>query len=69
MQRPIANTKCNHRQGEFALRVKVALLERGLSISQLADQLGLARNTVSLAINRGLYEPTRRRIAEKLALK
>ncbi len=69
MQRATANTKNAKRQGDFTLRVKTELLERGLSVSDLARNLGLSRNTVSLAINRGLYEPTRDRIKTHLSLK
>ena len=69
MQRTTANTKRTAPQADFTLRVKVALLERGLSMSDLAHQLGLCRNTVSLAVNRGLYEPTRKRIAAKLQIR
>lgn len=68
MQRATANTLKRPRQEEFTLRVKTALLRRDLSVSDLARQLGLSRNTVSLAINRGLYEPTRKRIAQHLSL-
>lgn len=46
----------------------MALLQRGLSISDLARELSLSRNTVSLAVNRGLYAPTRERISQKLHL-
>lgn len=68
MQRATANTKRTAPQGDFALRVKMALLQRGLSISDLARELSLSRNTVSLAVNRGLYAPTRERISQKLHL-
>lgn len=56
-------------QADFALRVKMALLKRGLSMTQLAVRLGVSRNTVSLAVNRGLYEPTRQRIAKELSIR
>ena len=69
MQRTTANTKTVRRQGDFTLRVKTALLQRGLSVSDLARDLGLSRNTVSLAINRGLYEPTRDRIKNHLSIR
>ena len=68
MQRATASTLRRPRQAEFALRVKTALLRRDLSVSDLARKLGLSRNTVSLAINRGLYEPTRARIADYLSI-
>jgi len=63
-----ANAKSESPQGDFALRVKTELLRRGLSQTDLARTLELSRNTVSLAINRGLHEPTRRRIAEFLSI-
>lgn len=69
MQRSTANTPRAIPQVDFALRVKTALLRKGLSVTDLATELGLARNTVSLAINRGLYAPTRQRIASYLSLK
>lgn len=69
MQRTSANRKCTQPQADFALRVKVALLERGLSMTDLAKELGLCRNTVSLAVNRGLYQPTRDRIAKHLSVR
>ena len=39
-----------------------------LSVSDLARELGLNRNTVSLAINRGLFEPTRRAVSARLGI-
>jgi DNA-binding LacI/PurR family transcriptional regulator len=42
------------------------MLRLQLNVTQVARALGLNRNTVSLAINRGLYEPTRQRIANFL---
>jgi len=68
MQRTSANTKCTHSQADFALCVKMALLKSGKSMKRLAQELGLSRNTVSLAVNRGLYAPTRERIAEHLKI-
>lgn len=45
------------------------MLELGLSVTDLAAKLGVNRNTASQAINRGLFEPTRIRIAELLRIK
>ncbi len=45
-------------QGDFALSVKVALLKRRLTVTRLASELGLARNTVSIAINHPSMLPT-----------
>lgn len=69
MQRTTDNTMRTRPQADFALRVKMALLKRGLSMTQLAQRLGVSRNTVSLAVNRGLYEPTRQRIAKELSIR
>jgi transposase-like protein len=61
-----ANTQKNVPQAEFSLRAKTQMLRLQLNVTQVARALGLNRNTVSLAINRGLYEPTRQRIANFL---
>lgn len=45
-------------QHNFALRAKTRLLERGLTVTQLAGELGFARNTVSIAINHPSMLPT-----------
>lgn len=63
-----ANTKPRRTQADFSLRAKTRLLELNLSVSELARHLGLNRNTVSLAINRGLFEPTRKAIAAHLGI-
>jgi len=63
-----ANTTAKRKQADFTLRAKVRLMELGLSVSDLAREFGCNRNTVSLAINRGLFEPTRARIAERLGI-
>lgn len=64
-----ANPPSKSRQDEFALSVKTALLHKNQTISDLARDLGLNRNTVSLAINRGLYAPTRDAIAKHLGIR
>lgn len=63
-----ANSKPRRTQADFSLRAKTRLLELNLSVTDLAHQLGLNRNTVSLAINRGLFEPTRHAIAARLGI-
>lgn len=69
MQRATVNTKSASSPDDFSLRAKIAMLEMGLSVAGVARKLGVARNTASLAINRGLYEPTRLRIAKLLKIK
>lgn len=63
-----ANTARLRRQDPFAVLVKIKLIQMGWTITDLANALSLQRNTVSLAINRGLFQPTRIRIAEFLHL-
>lgn len=53
-----ANTYTKPPQGNFALKAKTALLERGLTVKALAEELGYARNTVSIAINHASMLPT-----------
>lgn len=45
-------------QLNFAIKAKTKLLERGLTVTQLAGELGFARNTVSIAINHPSMLPT-----------
>lgn len=63
-----ANTARKDPVEAFAVEVKIALIKKGWSMTTLARELGLKRNTVSLAVNRGLFLPTRCRIAAKLGL-
>lgn len=62
-----ANTSTPSAQDDFTLSVKVRLLELGWTVTQLAQELGYARNTVSMAINhptllRGVKQQIRRRL-------
>ncbi|MES2596397.1 MAG: hypothetical protein V4662_13715 [Verrucomicrobiota bacterium] len=53
----------------FKEAVKVALIQRGLSVTALAKELQLARNTVSMAINQELTLPSvKKLIREHLGL-
>lgn len=64
-----ANTVTKRAQGDFALMAKTRLLELRLTVTSLASELGLARNTVSIAINHPTMLPTvKRRIANHLHL-
>lgn len=64
-----ANTITNNAQGDFALAAKTALLRAGMTVTSLARSLGLARNTVSIAINHPTMLPrVKARIRKKLAL-
>lgn len=53
-------------QESFLTRAKVALLLKGMSVTDLAAAVGCARVTASECINHGLHEPTRLRIAAYL---
>lgn len=44
-------------QGNFAFDVRVALLQRGWSVTQLAAQIGKSRNNTSIAINHASMFP------------
>lgn len=50
-------------QEPFKTRAKVAMARREITVSEMARKLGCSRVTASQAINRGLHEPTRRKIA------
>lgn len=52
---------------KFRLAAKTRLLELDMNITQLASELGLARNTVSLAINHPTMLPgVKERICQHL---
>ena len=56
------------KQDKFTLRVKTELLHRKWTVTELATRLGLARNTVSIAINHPSMLPTvKARISTLLA--
>jgi len=63
-----ANTPANPAQDQFTIQAKIAMVKLGLNVTALARELGLNRNTVSLAINHKLYVPTRERIAARLGI-
>lgn len=63
-----ANSRRPKEQADFSKRVKIRLVELQLSVTDLAKELGLHRNTVSLAIHNDIYAPTRERIAQRLSL-
>lgn len=52
----------------FRIRAKVAMARRDLNVTELAKALGVSRVTCSQAINHGLHNPTRRRIAAFLGI-
>ena len=55
-------------QDLFSYRVKVALLERGMTVTALAKQLGRARETVSRAIHHGKFPRVQASIKKALSL-
>ena len=54
------------KQANFKVSAKTALVIRGLSIAELARQLGYSREAVSAAINRGRCRHVRRAVAAPL---
>ncbi|WP_397379688.1 hypothetical protein [Prosthecobacter sp.] len=63
-----AKSQTKHLQGNFTLWAKTRLLRKKLSVTKLASQLELARNTVSIAINHPTMMPAvQKRIREALA--
>lgn len=54
-------------QDKFRRRVKVWLIQRDLSVTNLAKQIGRRRDTVSQAINRGKFPRVVRQIEEAIA--
>lgn len=63
-----ATNKRRTSQGDFSKRVKKRLVELELSVTDVANAIGVNRNTVSRAIHHELFQPTRNRIAEFLNL-
>jgi len=56
-------------QADFALAVKLLLLQRGLTVTKLAKRLRVARNTASVAINHPTMLPSvKKRIRKELGL-
>lgn len=67
MPAPATNKK-DAEQEQFSKRVKKRLVELELTVTDLADQLGINRNTVSRAIHHKIFQPTRERIATTLQI-
>jgi transposase-like protein len=53
---------------DFPLRAKVAIVQRGTNVSEIARAIGRSRVATSEAINHGLHEPTRRLVAQHLGI-
>jgi len=63
-----AKSQTKHSQHKFTLWAKTRLLVKRTSVTGLAKKLGLARNTVSIAINHpSLFKDVQKRIREALA--
>jgi hypothetical protein len=52
----------------LADRVKIHLLQRGKgeTVTSIAEELGYARNTVSLALNRDMFPEVRKAVLEHI---
>lgn len=55
-------------QDNFLIEAKKRLIERGLTVTALARQIGKARNTTSMAINHPVYPTVRKLIAKELGM-
>jgi len=55
-------------QDKFRIAAKRRLLDRDMSVTDLAKALALHRNTVSQAINHPILPTVRRRIAQELRM-
>lgn len=55
-------------QDQFSLRVKHALIEKGLTVTALAKLVGRTRETVSRAIHKGKFPAVRLLIEKALSL-
>jgi predicted transcriptional regulator len=65
----VANTVTESAQANFRVEAKTRLIELGSNVTELAEELGLARNTVSIAINHPSMLPTvKNRIRRALKL-
>ena len=53
-------------QAKFTKRVRIALIQRGLTVSALAKQIGRRRDTVSTAIHSTRFPRVRAQIEEAL---
>ena len=56
-----------HSQDKFRRQVKVWLIQRDLTVTKLAQNIGRRRDTVSQAINRGKFPRVCRQIKEAIA--
>jgi transposase-like protein len=63
-----ATNKQSSPQEQFSKRVKKRLVELELTVTDVAKELGINRNTVSRAIHHDMYQPTRELIASFLKL-
>lgn len=69
MQCTVANPPSAKGQGKtLTVRIKTRLIERGETVTSVARKIGCARNTASLAINRGLFRQTLEKICQHLNL-
>lgn len=55
-------------QDDFRVAVKAELARRRMTLGKLGESIGRNRTAVTIAVNRGMYEGTQRRIDEFLKL-
>lgn len=66
---PANSSKSPAQAPSFRVAAKTRLIELGVSVTELAHRLGLARNTVSIAINHETMMPSvKERIRKELNL-
>jgi len=56
------------KQSRFAIRVRIALVRRGITVSDLARRIGRPRSSVSMAIHTPRFPRIRRAIRQALRL-
>lgn len=61
--RPLSSTP-----DDFPMRAKIAIVQLGTDVSEIARAIGRSRIITSQAINHGLHKPTRKLIAQHLGI-
>jgi hypothetical protein len=66
--KPTSNTRSKTRKNDFALSVRIALLEAGLTQAEMARRLCVHPNSIRLAMLTDLCPRVRERMAAELGI-